>query len=96
MTYEEEYQMRQELYGPTHPLIRARCLELQKSWTDLEKEYRAGMLPREPRGWRWINGRGYCDEVEFGWTPPQYLAFMTVPGQSRSRRRKNVTVWKRV
>jgi hypothetical protein len=94
MTEDQEYQMRQELYGPTPKEIRERCLEIQKTWDPWTRAYRAGLVRGEPRNWQWINGRSHCYETEFAWTAPQYVISMTLV--EKSDRRRETVVWRRV
>ena len=96
MTEEEEYRMRQELYGPTPEEIRERCLEIQKTWSPWMRAYRAGLNRGEPRGWLWYNGRTNCYHTEFGWTPPQYVISVTMVGRSEKKRRRETVVWRRL
>lgn len=95
MTEDEEYRMRQEIYGPTPKEIRERCLEIQKTWSPWMRAYRAGLIRGEPRNWQW-HRRMYCYDREFCWTPPQFLVQMTMVGRSGRRKKKETVVWRMV
>lgn len=91
-----DYDEDDDLQSPSPAEIRRLCLELQKTWTDFERAYRAGLIRGEPRNWQYINGRSYCYETEFGWTVPQYLVHHGEIGRSRDRRYRELRVWARV
>lgn len=93
--YDDDYDD-DDIHSPSRAEIRRMCLELQKTWTDSERAYRAGLIKGEPRGWKFINGRSYCYETEFAWTVPQYLVHHGEVGRSGRRRYKEIRVWDRV
>lgn len=84
-----------DLAMPTPEQIRRKCLEIQKTWTEPERAYRAGLIRGEPRGWKFADGRSLCYEREFCWTPPQYLVHHGEIGRSGRRKYRELKVWER-
>ena len=62
---------------PTLEQIHERCMEIQGSWSDSERRFRAGF-------WS-IN--------DHEWTPPQYIVHHTMVGQSQKKRRRELRLW---
>ena len=91
-----DYDEDDDLRCPSPAEIRRMCLEFQRTWTDFQRAYRAGLIRGEPRGWRFINGSSYYYEAEFGWTVPQYLVHHGEVGRSHERRYRELRVWERV
>jgi hypothetical protein len=88
------YDDEDDLARPTPEQIRKKCL--QKTWTDFQRAYRAGLIRGEPRNWKFFNGRSHCYETEFFWTAPQYLVHHGEIGRSDDRRYRELRVWDRV
>lgn len=85
-----------DLVMPSPQQIRKMCLEIQATWNDFQRAWRAGLVRGEPRGWKFINGRSYYSETEFFWTVPQYLVQHGEIGRSGGRRYRELRVWDRV
>lgn len=92
--YYDDYE--DDLRRPTPKQIRKMCLEIQKTWTPWQREFRAGRVVWEPRGWYFARGRGRYHDVEFCWTVPQYVVHSTRIGQSHDRRNRETAIWERV
>lgn len=84
------------MQDPTPDEIRRMCLEIQATWTDFQRAWRAGLIRPEPRGWHFANGEARYYEVEFCWTVPQYLVHHGEIGRSEERRYRELRVWDRV